>query len=62
MKFRELQNEKNENDLWRENAKKQLINEFQDIRDLVQNQRLIGCLRKAKSLIEYLEQGEEEEV
>lgn len=37
MKFRELQNEKNENDLWRENAKKQLVNEFQDIRDLVDN-------------------------
>ena len=34
------------------------MTDYQDIRELIENDRLIECLRKAKNLIEELEQGQ----
>lgn len=60
----ELRKEKEENDKWRLKAKDEIREEFQDIRDLITNNRLANALRTAKNLIDYLEKenGQEEAI
>jgi hypothetical protein len=50
----ELRKEKEDNDKWRLKAKDEIREEFQDIRDLITNNRLANALRTAKNLIDYL--------
>jgi len=54
-KLFELKKERAENDTWRSKAKEDIKEEFQDIRDLIANNRLVNALRQAKNLIDYLE-------
>lgn len=63
-KMEELRKEKEENDKWRLKAKDEIREEFQDIRDLITNNRLANALRTAKNLIDYLEKenGQEEAI
>lgn len=44
-----------DNDNWRNRTKEDIREEFQDIRELVINNRLLNALRQAKNLIDYLE-------
>lgn len=54
-KLLELKKERAQNDSWRSRAKEEIKDEFQDIRDLISNNRLVNALRQAKNLIDYLE-------
>ena len=63
-KHDDLKKEKAENNEWRKKAKDEIREEFQDVRDLILNNRLMNALRQAKNLIDYLEnemQKQEEE-
>ena len=63
-KHDDLKKEKSENNEWRKKAKDEIREEFQDVRDLILNNRLMNALRQAKNLIDYLEnemQKQEEE-
>lgn len=64
-KLLELKKEKAENEAWRVRAKQEIREEFQEIRDIISNNKLVTALRQAKSLIDYLEneqeKGQEEE-
>ncbi len=44
-----------DNDNWRNRTREDIREEFQDIRELVINNRLLNALRQAKNLIDYLE-------
>lgn len=55
VKLNELKREKADNESWRVRAKEEIREEFQDIRELVINNRLANALRQAKNLIDYLE-------
>ena len=63
LKFRELKNEKNENDTWRESQKEHLHEQmkkeykekYESIAELIEEGHLVNGLRKAKNLIEQLE-------
>lgn len=57
-KFAILQKEKAENDDWRKKVREEIKEEFQDIRDLIANNKLVTALRQAKCLIEYFEELE----
>ena len=59
-KHDQLKKEKAENDQWRKKAREEIREEFQDIRDLVMNNRLMNALRQAKNLIDFLEKNAEE--
>lgn len=50
----ELKKEKADNEAWRARAKQEIREEFQEIRDVISNNRLATALRQAKSLIDYL--------
>lgn len=58
-KLLELKREKAENDNWRVRARQEVREEFQDIRDLIANDRLAKGLRYAKGLIDYFEKEAE---
>lgn len=58
-KLLELKREKAENDNWRVRVRQEIKDEFQDIRELIANDRLAKGLRYAKGLIEYFEKEQE---
>jgi hypothetical protein len=58
-KLLELKKERAENEAWRGRARQEIREEFQEIRDIIGNNRLATALRQAKSLIDYLENEQE---